>query len=61
LDGLATIALTTEALASTQPDLLLASSGLSFMKKGTTTSPFLPAGAQWMWDMVASTPVHLMS
>jgi hypothetical protein len=53
--------LTTEALAVTQPDLLLASSGLSLVKKGTTTSPLVPAAPLWMWDMMASKPVHFRS
>src|SRR5262245_19672805 len=55
------MALTRDSLAVTQPLLLLASSGLSLVKKGTTTSPLVPAAPLWMWDMIASKPVHFRS
>src|SRR5512132_1497165 len=55
------MALTRDSLAVTQPLLLLVSSGLSLVKKGTTTSPLVPAGALWMCDMIASKPLHFTS
>src|SRR5919202_6744586 len=55
------IALTREAEAVTQPVLLLVVSGVSLVKKGTTTSPLVLAGALWMCDMIASNPLHLTS
>src|SRR5215216_4148602 len=55
------IPFTTAALAVTQPLLVFWASGLSLVKKGTTTSPLVPAAPLWMWDMMASKPVHFRS
>src|SRR4029453_2259974 len=55
------MALTRDSLAVTQPLLLLVSSGLSLVKKGTTTSPLVPAGALWVCGMIAPEPAPFTS